>query len=194
MNAKASTSHDYRTVLSRCLRLRCPACGKGRFLKGWWRAHDCCSDCGYDFVREPGFYLGSIYVNYGLTVALVLAVCMPMLLSGASYLRLLPPAILFSVGFPVCFHRYARSIWLGLDYCWDGFHPVDNPNADASHDSADGVGASQSGADACSDNETIGICPFCHHHGRYEKSKLGSWVECKKCRQQILLTTPAPSG
>jgi gluconolactonase len=30
--------------------------------------HDACSACGASFAREQGFYLGSIYINYGFTV------------------------------------------------------------------------------------------------------------------------------
>ena len=30
-----------------------------------------CTECGLRFHREPGFYLGSIYFNYGLTAILV---------------------------------------------------------------------------------------------------------------------------
>jgi hypothetical protein len=32
--------------------------------------HDACPHCGFSYEREPGFYLGSIYLNYGATVIL----------------------------------------------------------------------------------------------------------------------------
>jgi uncharacterized protein (DUF983 family) len=50
------------------LRLRCPGCGQGRLFRGPFRMHDGCGACGLSYRREPGFYLGSIYVNYGVTV------------------------------------------------------------------------------------------------------------------------------
>lgn len=56
------------TVLGRAVRLVCPRCGDGRLFRGWFRMHDGCPACGLSFAREPGFYLGSIYVTYGVTV------------------------------------------------------------------------------------------------------------------------------
>ena len=58
------TSH----ILRRALRLRCPRCGDGPLFRGLVQMHDECPACGLSFRREPGFYLGSIYLNYGATV------------------------------------------------------------------------------------------------------------------------------
>ena len=41
--------------------------------------HERCPHCGVKFEREPGFFLGSIYINYGLT-ALIVAVAYPFFL------------------------------------------------------------------------------------------------------------------
>lgn len=78
--------------------------------------HEKCSHCGVAFEREPGFYLGSIYFNYGLT-ALIIAVVYPILLfrQVASNDTLLLVALVFCVLFPLWFFRYARALWLGFD-------------------------------------------------------------------------------
>jgi hypothetical protein len=75
-----------------------------------------CPACGHSFEREPGFFLGSIYFNYGLT-ALIIAVVYPVLLFGYAVdeSKLLIGSLLFSVAFPMWFFRYARSLWLGFD-------------------------------------------------------------------------------
>jgi hypothetical protein len=75
-----------------------------------------CSHCQVSFQREPGFYLGSIYFNYGLT-ALIIAVAYPVLLfkNVLSSTTLLPLALAFSLIFPMWFFRYARALWLGFD-------------------------------------------------------------------------------
>ena len=83
----------------RALRLRCPRCGRGRLFAGWFTMHDKCSECGLDLRREPGFYLGSIYINYGLTATFV--------------------TLAFCVLVPLAFFRYARSLWLSMDQFWD---------------------------------------------------------------------------
>lgn len=75
-----------------------------------------CEHCGLPFEREPGFFLGSIYINYGLT-ALIVAIVYPVLLfqGGMHEQRLLIGAVTFTVIFPILLFPWARSIWLGFD-------------------------------------------------------------------------------
>ena len=91
-------------------------CGQGKLFRGWFRMHSQCSHCGISFEREPGFYLGSIYFNYGLT-ALITAIAYPVLMFNKilSDAQLLPLTLGFAVLFPIWFFRYARSLWLGFD-------------------------------------------------------------------------------
>ena len=104
------------TALRRGLALRCPRCGFGRLFRGWFRMHEACPACGASFMPEPGFYLGSIYVNYGVTVlvtgglyALLVAGC------GVSAERALAACLAVAVILPVVFFRHARSLLLALD-------------------------------------------------------------------------------
>lgn len=78
--------------------------------------HDQCSSCGKSFQREPGFFLGSIYFNYGLT-ALIVAVAYPVLLFGYEVPEtpLLIGAAVFTLLCPILFFRHARSLWLSFD-------------------------------------------------------------------------------
>ena len=62
---------SYWTLLGRTMRLRCPQCGQGRLFSGWFRMPRQCESCGLKFEREPGYFLGSIYFNYGVTAAIV---------------------------------------------------------------------------------------------------------------------------
>lgn len=107
-------------LLRRAVRLRCPYCGQARIYRGWWSMHRQCPACGQSLEREPGFYLGSIYLNYGLTT-LILAVVYPILLfhGVASNQVLLAGSLVFCLVFPLWFHRYARSLWLALDEWFD---------------------------------------------------------------------------
>ncbi|MFM9059915.1 MAG: DUF983 domain-containing protein [Planctomycetaceae bacterium] len=104
------------TALRRGLALRCPRCGVGRLFRGWFRMHDACLACGASFAPEPGFYLGSIYVNYGVTViatgglyALLVAGC------GLTAEAGLAACLAVAVVLPVVFFRHARSLLLALD-------------------------------------------------------------------------------
>jgi hypothetical protein len=79
-----------------------------------------CEVCGITYEREGGFFLGSIYFNYGLT-ALIAAVVYPL----ALFMQWLPIQTLnivvlaFSILFPIWFFRYARALWMGFDQFWD---------------------------------------------------------------------------
>jgi uncharacterized protein (DUF983 family) len=66
------------TKLYSILTNKCPHCHKGQFFKskhpydfshfGKMNAH--CSVCHEDFEKESGYYLGAMYVSYGLNIGL----------------------------------------------------------------------------------------------------------------------------
>jgi uncharacterized protein (DUF983 family) len=115
-----STRTPYRTVLWRAWRLRCPQCGHDRLFKNWISMHSRCETCGLKYEREPGYFLGSIYVNYGLTALLVTVLYLGLLFSEVvSPESALWVAAGVAMVFPLWFFRYARSIWLGFDHYWD---------------------------------------------------------------------------
>ena len=82
--------------------------------------HEHCEHCGMRYQRSPGFFLGSIYFNYGLT-ALILVATYPALLftKTVDSQVLLWSAFAFVLLFPLWFFRYARSLWLGFDQFCD---------------------------------------------------------------------------
>src|SRR5262249_15825658 len=107
-------------LLARALRLRCPLCGGGRLFQKWICMHRNCSQCGFCFERGPGYWLGSIYVNYGLTALILTGAYFALFFSEA----LLQTAILwalliFCAVFPLWFFRYSRAIWIALDLYFD---------------------------------------------------------------------------
>jgi uncharacterized protein (DUF983 family) len=108
------------TILWRSARLRCVQCGRGLLFRGWFRMNPQCEVCGLQFERGPGYFLGSIYINYGLTAVLVTAGYFTCFftewLTGDA---LLWTAAAFCVFFPLWFFRYARSLWIGFDYYFD---------------------------------------------------------------------------
>ena len=82
--------------------------------------HSGCDQCNLKYEREPGFFLGAIYFNYGLT-SLVATIAYPVARFGFGYPQ--TPTIVcivsFILLFPVWFHRYARSLWLAFDFFVD---------------------------------------------------------------------------
>ena len=108
------------TLLGRSLLLRCPRCGKSRLFRNPFKMHTGCDRCGLTYEREPGFFLGTIYFNYGLT-SLVAATAYPVMVFACGMSRHVALAITLSfvVVFPLFFFRYARSLWLGFDQYMD---------------------------------------------------------------------------
>lgn len=68
-------------LMGSILQNRCPACRKGKIftsdsayhLKHFTEMNDHCPVCGEDLQREIGFYYGTGYVSYALTVAFSVA-------------------------------------------------------------------------------------------------------------------------
>ncbi len=80
----------------------------------------CCDECQLDFRREPGFYLGSIYINYGLTALITTAAYFTLFFTQAiSDRATLWSLTAFCVLFPLWFFRYARALWLAFDEFYD---------------------------------------------------------------------------
>jgi uncharacterized protein (DUF983 family) len=106
--------------MGRALRLRCPRCGEGMLFVNWYHMRPRCDWCGLVYEREPGFFLGSIYVNYGLTALLTTIIYVALVATDAAS----PDATLwglaaFCILFPTWFFRYARSLWMAFDQLWD---------------------------------------------------------------------------
>ena len=108
------------TILFRALRLRCPRCGEGNLFQGWFHMSETCQHCQFVIQRPAGYYLGSTYINYGITAIIVTAA----FLIGRfgfhlSSDQLLIPLMVFCLIFPVLLFRHARALWLALDCQFD---------------------------------------------------------------------------
>jgi uncharacterized protein (DUF983 family) len=104
----------------RAARLRCPTCGQSPIFRGWFAMNELCASCGRRFARDPGYLLGSIYFNYGVTALLVVVMYFTMFFRGwLSDGQRLAVLSLFAVAFPMWFFRYARALWMAFDERWD---------------------------------------------------------------------------
>ncbi|MFM7057009.1 MAG: DUF983 domain-containing protein [Planctomycetota bacterium] len=102
----------------RGLSLRCPLCSTGSLFIGWIRMRKQCDHCGFLFDRGPGYFLGSTYINYGVTTLSTTATYIWLRFGlGVPRNLLVPGLAAFCVIFPLVFFRYSRSLWLSFD-CW----------------------------------------------------------------------------
>lgn len=79
-----------------------------------------CPVCGLRYLRESGYFLGAMYVSYGLGVLTILpvAVVLAIVVEWPLWAVL---AVMFAqtlVSMPV-FFRYSRIIWLHVDQMLD---------------------------------------------------------------------------
>jgi hypothetical protein len=96
--------------------------------------HEACPHCGFSYTREPGFYLGSIYLNYGATVILTGSLYALLVMGlGFSNDTTLTICLTAAVLCPILFFRHARSFLLALDSSvnQDQARSEEEANADA---------------------------------------------------------------
>src|SRR5579862_612144 len=106
-----------RRLAGRALRLRCPRCGRSPLYVGWFRMHERCAACGFRYEREQGYFVGAIYVNYAVTVVVAAGTVLVLDWTvGLTLTAQLVIGITLGALVPLLFFRYARSLWLSLDY------------------------------------------------------------------------------
>jgi len=108
------------SMLRSGLRLRCPRCGVGPLYAKPFRMHSNCRQCGLQFEREQGYFVGAIYINYAATVAI--AVPGFFLLDAFTAMTINQQLALwvpFAVIFPLLFFHHSRSLWLALDHLFN---------------------------------------------------------------------------
>ena len=105
-------------------RNECPNCHKGKvfadksffFSLGFPKMNDYCSHCNTKFEKEPGYFFGAMFVNYGLTVGqgiITYAIASPFF-DKTFDLRIIP-IIATVIVLLSCFNiRLSRMIWIYL--------------------------------------------------------------------------------
>jgi uncharacterized protein (DUF983 family) len=110
-------TEQIKTVLRRCLRLLCPACGQSKIVTHPFHIRHHCPNCLALFKREDGFFVGAILANVVTTELVILLVCFfSLLIVGADYESVLVLLFVMALIFPVAFYHHSWSLWLGFDY------------------------------------------------------------------------------
>ena len=109
--------------LFRGLRLRCPCCGFGPRFKTSFRMHDHCSACDEKFEREPGQSFGAVYINLGLTLALVVMgfVVTQTFTSLSTDQQLSMWTPVAALG-PFVFYRFSKGLWTSIILIGEGLY------------------------------------------------------------------------
>lgn len=127
------------TKIWRGLTKRCARCGEHRLFKKWVTMVERCPRCGHKFERAQGFWLGSIMINSAFTMGLFLLVFvggMVVTWPDTPWTGLLVATLLLNAIFPVAFHPFSRTIWVGLEMAFHSLEPAEEIAA-AAHGTGD---------------------------------------------------------
>ena len=91
-----------------------------KIFTGLLGVKDACGACGFNCRPEGGYYLGAIYINYGVTAIVGLAIGLGFAAAGRPMVGLVAASIA-AVVVAFAFFQPSRSLWLGLGF-WFGRH------------------------------------------------------------------------
>ena len=108
---------------------RCPRCREGAIFRGpVWRGilamNERCPECGLKYDREPGYFIGAMYVSYLLSIPPVMLLALSFWrYSGLSFN--LAMVCTFAAYLPVVpvVTRYSRVVWMYVDQHFDPAPP-----------------------------------------------------------------------
>jgi uncharacterized protein (DUF983 family) len=105
-----------RVLLARAFRRRCPLCGAKGIFKNWFTIHERCPNCGYQFARESGYFLGAYPLNLVAAEIIPIGAMIALLIwTDISWILLEAILIPLAVGLPFLFFPYAQMIWMAID-------------------------------------------------------------------------------
>lgn len=104
-------------ILKRGLSNRCPNCGEKSLFKSGLNMNKACPHCGLEFERGEGFFLGSMSINYGVTLTCCLTPILLLWVFGViPGILAIVLSFIGALGFPLLFYRSSRSWWLMFYY------------------------------------------------------------------------------
>ena len=79
-----------------------------------------CSSCGLKFEREEGYFLGAMYIGYGLALfTIFLLAVVVWLVTHRPIERVIFPAILLFLPLAPAITLFSRVLWIYLDQTMD---------------------------------------------------------------------------
>ena len=101
------------------LHRRCPRCLKGSVYERTFRPNEVCPECELVFEREPGYFLGSFYVSYGLGAATAMPTALVAVLLEVPLGWLFPIIGVWVALLGPVIVSYSRVLWYHLDHVVD---------------------------------------------------------------------------
>jgi uncharacterized protein (DUF983 family) len=119
-------------IVARGLTNRCPNCGGRTLFKSgtFFELNLTCTQCGLKIERDEGTFMGSMSLNFGVTLVCYLTPLM--LLTYYKVIGTTPAIVLAGLGaflVPALFYRSSRSWWLMNYYVFFPHHLPANQGA-----------------------------------------------------------------
>lgn len=118
MNRNPGYAHIHaRSTFWSILHLRCPRCHHGRVFKGLFAMNERCGVCALKFEREPGYFVGAMYISYALASIVVGTAFMGSYLIApdlSDLWRYIASCVVLLPFVPLIF-KYSRVMWMTLD-------------------------------------------------------------------------------
>ncbi len=129
----AKNHTEKRSLIVSVLTNKCPRCRQGDLfteknpykLKTTMRMPENCAVCGQKFELEPGFYFGTGYVSYGLSIAIFAMIfilwglTIGLSVYNNSIIECLITGIVILIAMQPVLQRMARSVWIAFFVKYD---------------------------------------------------------------------------
>lgn len=106
-------------------RQRCPRCRQGSIFRysiyrGFPGMCERCSVCGLKFQREEGYFLGAMYISFGLALVIIALIALLLwVITGWWITRVTIWALGLFLPLAPAISLFARVLWIYLDQTFD---------------------------------------------------------------------------
>jgi uncharacterized protein (DUF983 family) len=105
----------------RALLLRCPRCGSGRILDGWFKLKPNCSVCGLGLRRSPedDEWFGGYFVNLCTSELLMIVVVMAYVAAkwpAVPWDTVWVLAVVMVIVSPIVSYPFSKALWVALEF------------------------------------------------------------------------------
>ena len=124
------TTPTQSSTLGAILRQRCPRCRMGgifpySIFRGFPEMCQRCSICDLKFQREEGYFLGAMYISFGLALAIIaLIAALLWAITGWWITKDVAWAVILFLPLAPTISLFARVLWIYLDQMFDPEPPV----------------------------------------------------------------------
>ena len=89
---------------------------RSSIFRGFPKMHECCPVCGLKFEREEGYFLGAMYISYGLAlIAITVVAALLWAFTRWSIEKTVVRSVLLFVPLAPTLTLFSRVLWIYLD-------------------------------------------------------------------------------